>query len=321
MAYDATRKRTVLFGGSRTGPALSETWEWDGKSWTQVKPKTSPPARVDPAMAYDSVRKQVILFGGGGKTLFADTWSWDGKIWTQMKPTVSPPARFSHSMVFDSELQAVVLFGGNPGGAGSPRLSDTWMWNGKTWKQISSKLPPGARVAHMMAYDTLRQETVLFGGLAYPAHLNDTWKLSCYTAASATQYGTGCGSFPGVHLRPEARSLPVLGESFKMQILGLPSTTTAGLMALGRSKTRFGAVALPLDLSSIGMKGCSLYSSFDIQFIFPIQLGLGSFTLPVPYWGQIKGSKAYLQAFGLDRAANAAGLVSSNGLEMVIGYR
>ena len=33
MVYDAARGRVVLFGGSLSGPALADTWEWDGVSW------------------------------------------------------------------------------------------------------------------------------------------------------------------------------------------------------------------------------------------------------------------------------------------------
>src|SRR5581483_10661132 len=36
MAYDAARKRVVLFGGApESGRLLNDTWEWDGRTWTQ----------------------------------------------------------------------------------------------------------------------------------------------------------------------------------------------------------------------------------------------------------------------------------------------
>ena len=56
MVYDAARGRVVLFGGTLSGPALADTWEWDGVSWTLVEPAVRPPARGGHAMAYDSVR-------------------------------------------------------------------------------------------------------------------------------------------------------------------------------------------------------------------------------------------------------------------------
>src|SRR5262249_33462326 len=37
LAYDSVRDRVVLFGGtsSGSGPALGDTWEWDGVNWQQ----------------------------------------------------------------------------------------------------------------------------------------------------------------------------------------------------------------------------------------------------------------------------------------------
>jgi hypothetical protein len=39
LAYDAARDRVVLFGGRRGWPDdLNDTWEWDGRAWTEVRP-------------------------------------------------------------------------------------------------------------------------------------------------------------------------------------------------------------------------------------------------------------------------------------------
>ena len=56
MAYDAVRQRVVLFGGSNTNTILNDTWEYDGTTWTQRTPATSPSARGAHAMAYDAAR-------------------------------------------------------------------------------------------------------------------------------------------------------------------------------------------------------------------------------------------------------------------------
>jgi hypothetical protein len=43
MAYDRARQRIVLFGGTilldggKQRQRINETWEWDGKRWSQVK--------------------------------------------------------------------------------------------------------------------------------------------------------------------------------------------------------------------------------------------------------------------------------------------
>ena len=59
----------------RTGD-LGDTWTWNGTTWTQQYPTTSPPARDGASMAYDPGTGQLVLFGGddasGGN--LNDTW-------------------------------------------------------------------------------------------------------------------------------------------------------------------------------------------------------------------------------------------------------
>ena len=45
-----------LFGGFNGTAALNETWTWDGATWTQLSPTTSPSARAGASMAYDPER-------------------------------------------------------------------------------------------------------------------------------------------------------------------------------------------------------------------------------------------------------------------------
>ena len=76
MAYDARRRRAVLFGGqdAATPSGLQDTWEWDGARWTEVPlpPAISPPPRSGHSMAFDAVRGRVVMFGGG-----ADPATWE----------------------------------------------------------------------------------------------------------------------------------------------------------------------------------------------------------------------------------------------------
>ncbi|MCA2978775.1 MAG: hypothetical protein INH37_10850, partial [Myxococcaceae bacterium] len=62
MATQGTK--VVLCGGFGTSGRLSDTWEWDGATWTQRSPSTSPPARSGHAMA--TLGTKVVLFGGFG---------------------------------------------------------------------------------------------------------------------------------------------------------------------------------------------------------------------------------------------------------------
>jgi len=94
MAYDQATGQLVLFGGARilhSGRVqfLNQTWTWNGTTWTQQSPATSPPARDSASMTYDPAIGQVVLFGGAtGNTnrTFGDTWTWNGTTWTQLSP-------------------------------------------------------------------------------------------------------------------------------------------------------------------------------------------------------------------------------------------
>ena len=77
MAYDAATGNVVLFGGFGDA-ALADTWAWDGTTWTNQAPATSPQAREDASMAYDATTGDMVLFGGTvtGAQRFGDTWVW-----------------------------------------------------------------------------------------------------------------------------------------------------------------------------------------------------------------------------------------------------
>jgi hypothetical protein len=177
MAYDAQTKQVVLFGGD----ALNDTWAWDGHTWTQLFPASSPPTRRDASMVYDAVTKQIILFGGIGVTGTAldDTWAWDGTNWTPLSSAVSPPARAQASMVYDAQHQQIVLFGGMVMGKQntSSVANDTWIWDGKNqnWQVVHPATVPPARAQASMAYDAAHRQTLLFGGTDGKSVLNDTW--------------------------------------------------------------------------------------------------------------------------------------------------
>jgi uncharacterized protein (TIGR03437 family) len=139
MAYDSGHGQLVLFGGIvnlKSGPALGDTWVWDGANWTQKAPQASPPAQYAHALAYDSAHGQVLL-SGMFTTAANITWVWEGSNWIQKTPITSPSARLRFAMAYDSAHGQAVLCGGAvfhlaPGGAsGPPTLwGDTWTWDG-----------------------------------------------------------------------------------------------------------------------------------------------------------------------------------------------
>ena len=69
--------------------------------------------------------------------------------------------------------QRVVLFGGK---LTAQDARDTWEWDGEDWTQVADD-GPAARSGHVMAFDSKRNKTVLFGGGPREAGLlRDTWE-------------------------------------------------------------------------------------------------------------------------------------------------
>src|SRR5215218_5628024 len=121
LAYDATRQRVVLFGGESgvfpNSSILSDTWEWDGATWTR-RATTGPSARVHHTLAYDRARGRVVLFGGFKATTqqeLRDIWEWDGSAWQQSSLS-GPTNTVSLGVAYDEKAAALYFFSMAAGG-------------------------------------------------------------------------------------------------------------------------------------------------------------------------------------------------------------
>jgi len=76
MASDAPTGTVVLFGGGTSQGKVTETWTWNGTTWTNQN-EPLPFATKGVGMAYDAATGTVVLFSGQlGKSLLDDTWTW-----------------------------------------------------------------------------------------------------------------------------------------------------------------------------------------------------------------------------------------------------
>ena len=177
MAYDAARRRVVLFGGYRNEGderiRLGDTWEWDGRRW-EDKQVTGPKPRNGASIAYDSDRRRIVLFGGSGNS--GDTWAWDGTTWMQIASADTTP-RFNAAMTFDAARRSIVRFGG---WTREGRVRDTWQYDGIHWSKVADE-GPLARNHSSLVYDGRRQVSVLFGGHDGDFVFGDTWEWNGQT--------------------------------------------------------------------------------------------------------------------------------------------
>lgn len=183
LAYDDVRGRVLLFGG-RAANALADTWEWDGREWKSV-PVAGPGARFTHALAFDGVRNALLLFGGYGRAMpgaavaeasLGDFWQLDPTRW-RASDDLRPVPRDHVSMAFDRSRGRLVLFGGGGGGGPTPRTeySDTWEWDARAWRRLSTKGPPVVG-NHRLVYDAARQRVVLWTGVPDAPGQSGIWE-------------------------------------------------------------------------------------------------------------------------------------------------
>ena len=151
LTYDPDREVVVLFGGGTqpSQPILSDVWEYDGTTWTEVDMGSGPAARVATCFEYGGPGVGAVLFGGGDwDPYFDDTWSWDGTQWMDVAPASAPSARQSQMCAYDSFRDRIVLFGGglNP----TPLENDVWEFNGVDWSEVTAPGgPPGQLLSRL----------------------------------------------------------------------------------------------------------------------------------------------------------------------------
>jgi hypothetical protein len=178
LVHDALRDRFVTYGGCTTSGLVatmnSQTWEFDGITWTQVATATNPGPRMNAALSYDLLRNRTLLYGGRtshfGSPLDS-TWEFDGVAWQQIVTAQNPGARERASMCFHAGFSGTLLFGGYrtiPTGSGSQFAPDdeTWLFDGTSWTLLPVTGPrPAPRIGAKLVFDPARGVAVLFGGM------------------------------------------------------------------------------------------------------------------------------------------------------------
>lgn len=140
-----------------------------------------------------------------------------------------------------------------------------------------------------------------------------TWDLMTYTSeasASASAFGVGCDG-----LTLTTTGAPSLGNaSFSLEVNNIGFIPLA-FVAFGST-----AVNPGLDLTAIGMAGCTGYTSLDLG-LFPtgsVVGGTGSLALPIPTSPSYIGAQFTTQGVSFG-APNVLGLSASNGVTLVFG--
>lgn len=172
-AYDPRRGRTLVV-------EPGATWEWDARGWRRVTTKplvALHPSPVNAGIVFDTACDRAVLYGGGvGAAAVDHTWTFNGT-WTR-QTFGGPAARSLHAITYDAKRDVVVVFGGL--GATNQPLRDVWELRGpcaaRAWVQIPTLSGPSPRTSARLAFDAKRGVSVLYGGTAAGAMLDDTWE-------------------------------------------------------------------------------------------------------------------------------------------------
>ncbi len=79
MVYVPDARKVVLFGGDDLARCFNDTWIYDceSRTWSEVKPETSPGPRAGHAMVYVPETQSVLMCGG-----YTGGWQGLGDVWT-----------------------------------------------------------------------------------------------------------------------------------------------------------------------------------------------------------------------------------------------
>jgi hypothetical protein len=321
VAWDSSRNVLVMFGG---GVAFADTWEWNGTTWTQ-RGTGGPPGRHDHRMVYDAARQRVVLYGGisyQGGIGYTDTWEWDGSVWRELFgiPSAGVTSRFG--MTWDSSRQRSITFGGLLASTNNDtnRVS---LYDGTAWSVLTTLGGPATIEGPAIAYDSLRNRTLSFGGIVGGGQFASLLSLDIRTGIVATfgPHGAGCPGPSGVAtIAPENGTRPVLGSTLQLRFGSLANSPLALVFAsIGFSDQSWNGQPLPLDLSVLGMPSCSLLISPGATQVLSNLGGFADWNIAVPAAPALDGQHFFVQGAVLASGFNAAGAVMSNSGQGVAG--
>lgn len=131
-SMEATADGGLLLFGGTAKPSINEpyddTWHFDGTTWTELAPVTSPSARWGSSAA-TLPDGRVILVGGldaDGAPSPDAMWIWNGTTWSQESTSGAPPGRGLAAMAVDADGRIVFLGGSNI--STETILNDFWIW-------------------------------------------------------------------------------------------------------------------------------------------------------------------------------------------------
>lgn len=185
LAFDLEAKRTVMFGGRRSGlpvgpkgesidDPLNECWAYKDGQFEKIASGVTPPAYRNPAFGYDVSGKRCILLTRSVE--HTQTWQLTGTEWKQLQPKHSPVLGTDHDnlwprMVWDGSGSRLVLHGPDN------FQSETWAWADGEWKLLTKAVPPRGGIRASIAWDPEGKRMIYYQGGDGVGAGAETWAL------------------------------------------------------------------------------------------------------------------------------------------------
>ncbi len=200
-------------------------------------------------MVYDAARDRIVVFGGATETAVSGlTYEWRENGW-RVAASEGPEPRTFPAMAYAAALGGTVLFGGNrvlfgDGLSAENLLSDTWIWNGKNWRQVEGD-GPGPRAEAAMAYDPVQKHLLLFGGYHITegeiVSLGDSWAFDGMSWSKLSDTGPPPQNGAAMAYNAKNQSMILFGQNAD-RTMGETWESQAGewrYLPQGRSERRY----------------------------------------------------------------------------------
>ncbi len=161
-------------------PTATQTWTWNGSTWSELQPKTELPAGLEFVMAYDPHSQRVIVVGNDGAVGPATTWAWDGNNWTALQPkngALFDPV--TATIATDPVRQTLVML------TTLASIQHTEVWNGSFWVDHAGTGPSGADTGYQTG--AMYYDNVLHGILLLSSSTDDFSERWMWTGQSWLQ--------------------------------------------------------------------------------------------------------------------------------------
>lgn len=285
LAFDPSSNRLILFGGVTCGRfqptdligcddthVLSDTWAWDGTTWSLVNTTQSPKVdhfagdRINGATDEAHGRIIVVAHAHGDRDDRVQTWSFTEGDWHLLTPAHVPHLWDFSGPQFDAGTGRLLLLQGPIPHFDCGTVTCTndfqegmWTWDGSDWRTLPSNIPPDRGALLRTAHGLL-----LFGdGGLY------TWNGSGWNAGAPLPWGdTLRDGWTGAYDAPRKTLVIYGGQAFGSNhlfgdLLGWDGRDWKTLTAPPRSPSSspLSACAMgsePPGVFSVGAKGASV---------------------------------------------------------------